>query len=239
VAAIVWSVAWVTCLHVGGSHPAGYLTKAPSSTGIRVVPYLPREGDLIFYDDHNPFWLSLFALAGSGPPLHMGIVVRKADGALAVLEAGPDDTLWVELRDVVPRLHQFHKDYKGTVLIRPCKVSLDPQKSAALTRFAQAQRAKRYALVWLLAQATPFRVRGPLEPFLARTDLGQDAWICSELTVAAGTVAGLCDPRVVRANAVYPRDLVDNQCYDLSAAWHDAAEWTPTTAVAPAAGRRK
>ncbi len=40
------------------------------------VPYVPREGDLVFYDDHNPTWTGLFALAGTGPPLHMGIVVK-------------------------------------------------------------------------------------------------------------------------------------------------------------------
>jgi hypothetical protein len=43
-------------------------------------PYEPREGDLIFYDDHDAVWSALFAYAGTGSPLHMGIVVSKADG---------------------------------------------------------------------------------------------------------------------------------------------------------------
>jgi hypothetical protein len=152
---------------------------------------------LIFFDDHSLAWTAVFGLAGSGPPLHMGIVVKKPDGALAVLEAGPDDTLWVELRDAVPRLYQFHRDYHGKILIRRCKVALTSEKSAALTRFAQAQVGKRYAILRLLSQGTPLRIRGPLEPFLAKTDLHQETWICSELAVAAGTVAGLFDPRVV------------------------------------------
>jgi hypothetical protein len=188
---------------------------------------VPREGDLIFYDDHNRAWTTLFALAGTGPPLHMGIVVKKPDGTPAVLEAGPDDTLWVRLIDAGPRLHQFRRDFRGTITVRRCRVALKPEQSAALTRFAQAQRNKRYAALRLLAQGTPLRVRGPLEPRLGRTHTGRDAWICSELAVAAGTVAGLFDPRVVHSNATYPRDLVDNQRFDIRAVWDDPAHWRP------------
>jgi len=142
-----------------------------------------------------------------------------------VLEAGPDDSVWVTLQDVGPRLHQFDRDYHGTITIRRCKTTLSRTQSTALTRFAQAQNGKRYAVVRLLAQATPFRARGLLEPFLAQTYLDRDSWMCSELAVAAGTVAGLFDRHVVRANVTYPQDLVANQRHDLRAAWHDAAEW--------------
>src|SRR5688572_8676214 len=66
--------------------------------------YSPKEGDLVFFDDRNPYWTILFLWAGTGPPLHVGMVVKKDDGKLAVLEAGPDDTLWVKLLDLEPRL---------------------------------------------------------------------------------------------------------------------------------------
>src|SRR5947209_274450 len=102
-------------------HPAGYLFPQPAGQARQLrqqaIPYVPGEGDLIFFDDHNPVWIALFALAGTGPPTHMGIVVRKPDGSPAVLEAGPDDTLWVKLQDAAPRLHQFDRDYRGTVTI--------------------------------------------------------------------------------------------------------------------------
>ena len=61
-------------------HPGGYLLVKPD--GVRtaeiatVIPYEPREGDLIFYDDHSKVWTALFKAAGTGPPLHMGIVVE-------------------------------------------------------------------------------------------------------------------------------------------------------------------
>jgi hypothetical protein len=206
--------------------PTGYL--APPAAGpARPVVYAPREGDLIFYDDHNRAWTALFALAGTGPPLHMGIVVKKPDGSFAVLEAGPDDTVWVKLLDLAPRLHQFQRDFGGTVTVRRCKAALGRKESAALTRFALAQRGKRYAVGRLLLQGTWLRPRGPLAPLLARTYLDRDAWICSELAVAAGTVAGLFDPTKVRANATYPRDLVDDRRHDLSAVWEAPAEWRP------------
>src|SRR5438128_10666081 len=77
--------------------PAGYLHVGKQGEVKQVVAYVPREGDLIFYDDKSLFWTALFIWAGSGPPLHMGIVVKKTDGTLAVLEAGPDDTVHVDL----------------------------------------------------------------------------------------------------------------------------------------------
>lgn len=241
----LWSVGLTVPLLLGtGQTPAaGYLfprqTKAGAAQRQRATPYLPREGDLVFFDEHSWFWNFLFALAGTGPPLHMGIVVKRPDGSLAVLEAGPDDTLWVKLLDLGPRLRQFRRDYRGTITIRRCRRALSREKSAALTKFALAQKGKPYAVLRLLAQATPLRARGPLEPLLARTALDRGAWICSELAVAAGTVAGLFDPRVIRSNVTYPRDLVDNRRHDLRRTWHDPEVWSPVPRRERAAAGRK
>jgi hypothetical protein len=220
-----WSIGMGIALLVGNGnlHPPGVLLVSRA----KAAPYVPSEGDLIFYDDHNPTWNALFQLAGTGPPLHMGIVVKRSDGSLAVLEAGPDDTVWVKLLPLFPRLHQFRADFKGEITIRRCKVHLDREKSAALTKFAEAQEGKRYAVLRLVAQGTWLRARGPLEPWTAATRLDRDAWFCSELAVAAGSVAGLIDGKKVRANATYPRDLVDNRRHDLRATWEEAAEWRP------------
>jgi hypothetical protein len=213
--------------------------KGGKTARTKAVRYVPREGDLIFYDEHSWVWTALFFLAGTGPPLHMGIVVKKPNGGLAVLEAGPDDTIWVRLLDLEGRLRQFHRDYGGTITIRRCKVKLSRKKSAALTRFAQAQKGKRYAIFRLLLQGTRFRARGLLEPLLAKTYLDRDAWLCSELAVAAGTVAGLFDPRVVKANVTYPRDLVDNRRHNLKAVWHDAVEWRSGFSLPEATSRAR
>src|SRR5213075_920425 len=72
--------------------PVGFLQierkNAKGAAERELVAYEPREGDLVFYDDFNLAWTVLFAYAGSGPPLHMGIVFKQANGKLAVLEAG-------------------------------------------------------------------------------------------------------------------------------------------------------
>src|SRR2546422_2386173 len=100
--AILQSVALAAGLFCSGEgNSVGFLvpakmekTKAttPQEKAPRPRPYQPKEGDLIFFDDHSLLWNALFYWAGSGPPLHMGMVVKKADGTLAVLEAGPDDS---------------------------------------------------------------------------------------------------------------------------------------------------
>jgi hypothetical protein len=147
-----------------------------------------------------------------------------------VLEAGPDDSVRVKRLDVDTRLPQFQADFKGGLIrVRRCKKVLAEAESKALTAFAAAQDGKRYAVGRLMLQATPLRDRGK-EGVLAKgkTILDRDAWICSELSVAAGTVAKLFDPEVVHSTVAYPRDLVDNASYDLSETWHDAGVWLPT-----------
>ena len=193
-----------------------------------ILAYEPREGDLVFYDDHHPVWSVLFAYAGTGSPLHMGIVVKKPDGKLAVLEAGPDDSIRVKLLDLDKRLPQFQEDFKGLIRIRRCRKMLAEEESKALTKFAVAQNGKGYAVGRLLLQGTPFRERGQKDDMAkGKTILDRDRWICSELAVAAGAVAKLLDPNVVHSTVAYPRDLVDNARYDLSGSWHDAAVWLP------------
>ncbi len=194
-----------------------------------VIPYVPREGDLVFYDDRSILWTILFTWAGSGPPLHMGIVVKETDGNRAILEAGPDDTVWVSLLDLDKRLRQFTEDnHGGTISIRRCKKTLTKEQSASLTKFAQAQDGKRYAVGRLLLEGTCLRVRGPIrELVLGKTYLDRDSWMCAELAVAAGSLVKLIDPDAVRANATYPQDIVDNHRHDLSGNWHDPAVWSP------------
>ncbi len=70
-----------------------------------VEPYVPREGDIVFFDDMSKFWEFLYWIGHTKPPFHSGIVFKKPDGTLALLESGPDDTLHVYLLDVCPRLN--------------------------------------------------------------------------------------------------------------------------------------
>jgi len=192
--------------------------------------YQPQPGDMVFYDDYNTKWGMLYAYVGSGPPFHSGIFFRKPDGSMAVVESGPDDSHYVFVLDAVPRLNQFQRDFsKGDIWIRRVKTPLSKEASERLTEFCLAQEGKEYALGRLLLQGTPVRCRGHFRcKWFGKTDINRDRWLCSELVVAAGTVAGLFDPNVCHSNSIYPRDIIDNHKYPIGHIWEDAALWRPS-----------
>jgi hypothetical protein len=226
-------LAWM--VGVGGAAPpqaeGSYLytmKRGPDGTQqVCVEPYVPHEGDMVLFNDHNKNWLFLYHLVGSDMPDHSGMVVRLPDGRPALLESGPDDGhlcgLYVVLLEALPRLHQC----AGTMYIRRLKHPLTPEQSARLTDFALQHAGDRYALGRLLLQCTPIRARGPVRKALfGKTDLDRHAWLCSELVVGAGTAAGLFDPKTEPANAIYPRDLIFNDHYPLGDRWEEFGIWS-------------
>src|SRR5579871_5631883 len=76
--------------------------------------YVPQPGDVLFFDDHRKGWQFCFNFCGASRPMHSGIVVRQCDGSLASLEAGYNDTIWVEVVPLAERLHHF----EGAVWVR-------------------------------------------------------------------------------------------------------------------------
>jgi hypothetical protein len=208
--------------------PFGYLIRyRPNAEGKLLresQPYVPREGDWIFFDDKSELWTKLYTLANTAPPFHAGIVVKKPDGELAVLESGPDDTLHVFVIDLVPRLYSF----KGTLQVRQAARALTAEESARLTEFAESQKGKRYAMWRLLWQATPFNTKGgPLRRSLAHTLFNRKRWLCAEITVTGSAVAGLTDPKKVCGSNTYPLDIIDDHLHDLKGIYEEAAYWSP------------
>jgi hypothetical protein len=196
---------------------------ADGRTQLGLEPYVPGAGDIIFYSDDSVVWRWLYALAGTGPPYHVGIVVRLPDSRPAVLEAGPYDTTHVYLLDVLPRLHT----HDGAVWVRRLRAPLGPDQSDRLTCFALAQAGKRFALGRVALQITPVRARGPLRTHLiGRPRPDRRRWFCSELVVAAAGAAGLVDLRAVRPSSVYPRDLFVDSPHDYRPLWEAPARWT-------------
>lgn len=191
----------------------------------QVQAYQPKEGDLVFFEDFDRRWALLFRMVGSGQPTHMGLIVRRSDGSLAVLESGPDWKKHVYLQPAQERLRSF----KGGVWIRRVKKKLTPEASQRLTEFAEQQVGKRYATGRLLLQGTPVCARlGLRYRYFAHTYVERTSWLCSEIVVAGGTVAGLFNPECHPANAIYPRDLVDDAVYPLLHNWEEIGLWTPT-----------
>src|SRR5262249_26384943 len=82
-AALAWA-AYVPDSAAAEAQDESFLwTAAPGrvdSTRFLREAYIPKEGDLLFFTDHSPFWRVLYLLAYTAPPYHVGIVVRLHDG---------------------------------------------------------------------------------------------------------------------------------------------------------------
>jgi len=207
---------------------AGYIvvpiSPAEEGRNLKVVPYYPQAGDLLLYDYANRLYTLAFKAVGTGAPIHSAIAFNRLDGSPALLDlTGPKViTAKVGLLDVEPRLRMYH----GAVMVRRLREPLSVEKSAALTQFALAQEDKPFAVGRMILQATPLRPRtGLRRQWFGHTDLDRQRWICSELTVAAATVAGLLDPSKHFANSIYPRDMAYDEYYDFSTIFHSPVLW--------------
>jgi hypothetical protein len=196
-------------------------------------PYVPQPGDIMLRLDHSKFWRITHYLALAFDPNGSAIVFARPDGSLAVLEAGPMDTMWVRTLDLLPHLKEYTDI--GRVWIRRRRVPLTPEQSCKLTEFALAQDGKRFALFRLGVQLTPFRSRGPLRTYFVGGPHGgcRHSYFCSELVSEACVAAGLLDPARMRPSATYPRDLFYGRSFnlfldhhlDINAGWFPPARW--------------
>lgn len=176
--------------------------------------YLPQPGEIMLVTDPNVFWTITHNMGFAGQPHGSGIVVARPDGSLGILEAGPNDTLWVGISDLLPHLKEY--DDKGQVWIRKRRTPLTQQQSAQLTDFAMRQNGKRFALIRLGAQLTLIRNRGPLRTyFLGKPNGDRSSYFCSELVTESLVAAGLMDAKIARPSATYPHDLFFDQSYNL------------------------
>lgn len=196
-------------------------------------PYVPQPGDIMLRLDHSTFWRVTHYMALAFDPNGSAIVFARPDGSLAILEAGPMDTMWVRTLDLLPHL----KDYAdiGRVWIRRRRVPLTAEQSQRLTEFALAQDGKHFALFRLGVQLTPFRTRGPIRTYFVGCPHGgtRRSYFCSELVSEACVAAGLLDPERTRPSATYPRDLFYGRSFncflaghlDINEGWYPPARW--------------
>jgi hypothetical protein len=196
------------------------------------VPYVPQPGDIMLATDPNKFWTFTHNLALAFEPHNSAIVFRRPDGTMAILEAGPNDCLYVKTLDMLPHLKEY--EAKGPVWIRKRNVPLTPEQCARLTEFAMAQEGKHFALIRLAGQLTLLRSRGPLRTwFMGKPQGHRHSYFCSELVTESCVAAGLLDPARTRPAATYPHDLFYDRSYNLFNAlnlklypcWDPPARW--------------
>jgi hypothetical protein len=235
-ASFLYPVLWVSCALTGTVSGGSYLYQ-PSYCMDDVLhgpaeAYLPQPGDLFLATTDSQIMRIGHKLAGADAPHHSGIVFRRPDGRLAVLEAGPHNLLVITAWDLLPHLESYPPE---KVWIRKRRVPLTCEESARLTEFALAQEGKRFAALRTLALITPIRNRGPLRTHVLGKSKGpcRSSYYCAELVMEALVYTGLFDPAKARPSATFPRELFFdhspnpylNHTLDLSPCWFPPARW--------------
>jgi hypothetical protein len=194
--------------------------------------YELQPGDIMLATDKNLFWKITHDLAFAGHPHNSAIIFRRPDGSLGLLEAGPYDTLFIRALDPYPHLRNY--EAKGPVWIRKRATPLTPEQSACLTDFAMKQDGKRFAVIRLGGQLTPFRSRGPLRTWiLGKSQSDRPGYFCSELVAECAVAAGLIDAKTARPSATYPYELFHDTSrnpylrrhFSLAPDWDPPARW--------------
>ncbi len=168
--------------------------------------YEPQPGDIMLATDGSLFWLIMHNLALTSHPTHSGILFRRSDGTMAVLEGGPHDTFYCRALSALPHLDSYAAE--GRVWIRRRANPLTDEQSADLTAWAEAQEGKLFAIQRLGWQLCPLRTRGLFTRFVGKpSGNARQSFFCSELVVESMVAAGLLDARIARPSATFPRDL--------------------------------
>ena len=171
-------------------------------------PYVPQPGD-IFLSSDSALWSRVgHWWVGSQGVQHSGIIFARCDGTVALLQAGPFNSVKIEVLDPIAHMREHCAD-GDRVWLRRRRVPLTPEQSAALTAFAEKQEGKPFATWRMLAQATKLCTRGTLRTeYLGKVN-GPDrvSYWCSEMVMEACVYSGLRAAEDTRPTATYPRDL--------------------------------
>jgi hypothetical protein len=223
--------------HEGGSFLCQPSSKVDKAIRLPTRLYVPQVGDMVFAAKNDFVSVLGHVAAGTGYPNHSAIVFQQHDGTLALLEAGPEGHLREGMAIVSLMQSLRTKEEHGRAWVRARSTPLTPDQSARLTEYAYREAGKRFALVRIYGQLSPFRSRFPLRTaFLGKPDPDRNAYFCSELVLNGLVWAGLVDDRA-RPTATYPRDLykghsrnhfVDRGVAELNEGWDPPARWTST-----------
>lgn len=188
--------------------PDGY-TYSPARDLSRVTHYParrydPQAANIILMSDATLLSRTLYALAMSGAPDHIGIAFRQPNGRIGMLETGFSESLCTRFAPLDYRIHH----YPGVVWVRRVRVPVTPDQDQRLTAFAALVDDTRYNLRAVKLNITPFRSRDPLRTAaLARPAGGERSLYCSEAVLEVLVCAGLIEPETTRPKATFPRDL--------------------------------
>jgi hypothetical protein len=215
-------------------------------------PYLPQPGD-IYLSTEDQWMLARVGhkVARSGAPHHSGVVFQRPDGRMALLEGGPENTLYIRALDLIPTLRKYYTYER--VWIRQRKIPLTCEQSRRLTTFAMAHADTSFGVVRMVMEGGPFRKKGYIRSrFIGRPDSANfdpndplasktHRYYCSELATEALVAAQLLDPVTTRPPSMYPRELYMGTSdipyvrrhLDMTA-WLPPSRWTAFPGTEPA-----
>jgi hypothetical protein len=217
----------------GGSYLCQSAFVLDSQVRTPTEPCTLQPGDIFLATDQELWARVGHWLAGGAGVHHSGIIFRRSSGELGLLEAGPFNSVKVEILDPCAHMHD-HVAAGDVVWIRRRCVPLTAEQSVCLTAFAEAQEGKAFASWRMLAQITPLRGRTPLRIYFCGAAHGNRAkYFCSELVMECCVAAGLHDPETARPKCTYPRDLFFGKSsnwyldrhLDLNEGWSPPARW--------------
>ena len=234
--------------------PGGYLYQPAFSVDYElrqpVRPYVPQPGDIYLATEDWFIARAGHTIVYSGAPHHSGIVVAMPDGSMALLEGGPDSTLYLRVLDLMPRLDHYYQTKR--VWIRQRCVPLTPEQSYRLTAFALAAKDRHFAAVRMVKENSFMHAKGRIRtrlfghPHAANFDPQnpepgmRKKYFCSELVTEACVAAWLLPADTSRPTSMYPREwffgssripYIRNNL-DMSA-WYPPARWTPLPGTEP------
>jgi hypothetical protein len=189
---------------------------------VRAVPYCPQEGDIILFTSKAGVVEQIgWEITGASHPHHSGLVVRRTDGSLAILESGGGGDMTATVRSIKWRLmNQTNHNEMPLMWVRRLRVPLSTEESCRLTEYAESQVGVPFCSM--------FRFKFLLLPNrpVPMTRVGQRDWFCSEMVLQALKAAGIFSEDFNPGQFV-PRDFFyDINGVDLSPRWAPPGQWT-------------
>jgi hypothetical protein len=190
-------------------------------------------GDIIVSTTKDRKTTLAYLLAGTWKPTHVGVVVAKPDGELAVLEAVGGDEKCVKWDSLALRPG---RPTDAMLWVRQPMTPLSALQSERLTQFAQRVVGKPYAMARVGLFTTPLRARGPVRTyFIGRPKDDRNKYFCVDVILDGFAAAGVLPPNKLRPGATFPRDLFTDRSTNpflrkyppLADGWTPPARWLP------------
>lgn len=221
-------------LNLDARGEAGYLwSRYTVENPGQPLAWQPREGDMVLMTSPDKGQTIAYGLAGISHPFHSGLVIRRSNGELGLLESGGAKDLRVTISPIVGRLNRDDMvAEKRFYWVRRIKGTITPAQSAAMTAYAEPQVGKPFVPYSRLAW---FYLPGRPQP--RPTTVNQPDWFCSEIVTAVLHSAGLLPSNAFRPGAVTPEDLFhDKPGYDISYLYHAPLPWSMYFSYPPVPG---